>query len=203
MSSISHSLHDKSAPLLNNQLIESEHCDVQTLRQSTAALLTDNNSILVVLLSTLQVVGIIDNCQNLWHINNYSATRSDGHGFSRRNSRSWSPRARTAKAPRSRSSQARFSYISRRSSLGKTPIYRSPYMASLDAYLNTTSGLRLQTDGKCTFSFERRRFAIRCAAPEDGGDGDYTFYLCIGPMKELQVKVRSKNLVKLIASWNE
>ena len=110
---------------------------------------------------------------------------------------------RTAKAPRSRSSQARFSYISRRSSLGETTIYRTPYMASLDAYLNTTSGLRLQTDGKCTFSFERRRFAIRCAAPEDGGDGDYTFYLCIGPMKELQVKVWSKNLVKLIASWNE
>jgi len=65
---------DVSAPLLNNQLIESEHYDVQTLRQSTAALLTDNNSILVVLLSTLQVVGIIDNCQYLWHINNYSAT---------------------------------------------------------------------------------------------------------------------------------
>ncbi|KAL7432079.1 hypothetical protein ACHAXH_003839 [Discostella pseudostelligera] len=131
------------------------------------------------------------------------STRSDGRGFSRRNSRSWSPPARSAKAPRSRSSQARFSYTSRRSSLGETTIYRTPYMASLDAYLNTTSGLRLQTDGKCTFSFERRRFAIRCAAPEDGGDGDYTFYLCIGPMKELQVKVRSKNLVKLIASWNE
>jgi len=131
------------------------------------------------------------------------STRSDGRCFNRRNSRSLSPPARAERARRSRSSQARFSYSSRRSSLGGTTVYRTPYMASLDAYLNTTSGLRLQPDGKCTFSFEKRRFVITCAAPEEGGDGDYTLYLCIGPMKELQVKFRSKNLLKLIASWNE
>lgn len=133
------------------------------------------------------------------------STRSDGRCFNRRNSRSLSPPARAERARRSLStpSHARFSYSSRRSSLGGTTVYRTAYMASLDAYLNTTSGLRLQPDGKCTFSFERRRIVINCAAPEEGGDGDYTLYLCIGPMKELQVKFRSKNLLKLVASWNE
>ncbi len=130
------------------------------------------------------------------------STRSESRCFSRRESRSSSPPT-TAKARRSRSSHARFSYSSRRSSLGGTTVYQTAYMASLDAYLNTTSGLRLQPNGKCIFTFEKRRIVIKCATPEDGGDGDYTLYLCIGPMKELQVKYRSKILLKLMASWNE
>lgn len=131
------------------------------------------------------------------------STRSDGRGFSRRNSRSLSPPTKAAKARRSRSSIARFSYSTRRSSLGGTTVYRTAYMASLDAYLNTTSGLRLQPDGKCIFTFEKRRVVLRCAAPEDGGDGDYTLCMRMGQMKELQVKFRSKNLLKWITSWND
>ena len=73
-------------------------------------------------------------------------------------------------------------------------------MSQLDAFLQTTSGLRLETDGKCTFLFEGLRFVIEAGG---GSTGNFLFYVSLGPMKKLQHINRPKNLLRLMASWNE
>ena len=102
-------------------------------------------------------------------------------------------------APEAASHNARFSY-SRLTSMGGTTVYRTPYMSQLDAFLQTTSGLRLETDGKCTFLFKGLRFVIEAGG---GSTGDFLFYASFGPMKKLQHINRPKNLLRLMASWNE
>ena len=76
-------------------------------------------------------------------------SRSRPRSAARQRSRS---RPRSS-APEAASHNARFSY-SRLTSMGGTTVYRTPYMSQLDAFLQTTSGLRLETDGKCTFLFK-------------------------------------------------
>jgi len=115
-----------------------------------------------------------------------------------------SSRARSRSRPKSSAPEAtrpntRFSH-SRRTSIGGTTVFRTPYMSQLDAFLQTTSGLRLETNGKCTFLFEGQRFLIEA---EGESTGDFLFYASLGPLKKLQHINRPKNLLRLMASWNE
>jgi hypothetical protein len=73
-------------------------------------------------------------------------------------------------------------------------------MARLDALLQTASGLRLEIDGKCTFLFEHQKFIIEA----DGETtGEFLFYSSLGPLKKLQYINRPKNLLRLMAKWND
>jgi hypothetical protein len=77
-------------------------------------------------------------------------------------------------------------------------------VALLDAHLRSTSGLRLQADGTCNFLFDDQRFAIETADEGDGAvGGDFLFYASFGTLKELQKENKGRNLLKMLASWNE
>ena len=69
--------------------------------------------------------------------------------------------------------------------------------ATLDTYLQSTSGLRLQTDGTCSFLFEQQQFTIETT------DDGIIFYASLGTLKELQEGNKHKNLLHLMAAWNE
>eukprot|EP00584_Thalassiosira_punctigera_P005474 CAMPEP_0172526860 /NCGR_PEP_ID=MMETSP1067-20121228/1688_1 /TAXON_ID=265564 ORGANISM="Thalassiosira punctigera, Strain Tpunct2005C2" /NCGR_SAMPLE_ID=MMETSP1067 /ASSEMBLY_ACC=CAM_ASM_000444 /LENGTH=694 /DNA_ID=CAMNT_0013310471 /DNA_START=241 /DNA_END=2321 /DNA_ORIENTATION=- len=86
-------------------------------------------------------------------------------------------------------------------SMGGTTLYSSPHMATLDDYLRSTSGLRLQMDGTCNFMFEYQRFTVEMS---DDGSEDFLFYSSFGSLKELQRQFRKRgNLLRLLAAWNE
>jgi hypothetical protein len=74
------------------------------------------------------------------------------------------------------------------------------YMSQLDGFLQAGSGLRLEANGKCTFLFEGQRFVIEA---EGRSTGDFLFYASLGPLKKLQQLNKPKNLLRLMASWNE
>jgi len=128
-----------------------------------------------------------------------SAARPRSRSRPRSSARQRSRSRPKSSAPEAASPNARFSY-SRRTSLGGTTVYRTSYMSQLDAFLQTTSGLRLETDGKCTFLFEGLRFVIEAGG---GSTGDFLFYASFGPLRKLQHINRPKNLLRLMASWNE
>jgi len=124
-------------------------------------------------------------------------------------SHSRSRRRRTQRGDHTSNNKTPRSY-SRCTSLGGTTLYRTPHMAKLDAYLHSTSGLRLQMDGTCNFVFEYQRFVVETAAYEDNDEDDnsdtnddYLFYASFGGLGELQRKVRPMNLLRLLATWNE
>ena len=136
-------------------------------------------------------------------INGPSQSRTHPQSAARPRSRS-AARRQSLSLPRSAAREAirpphtRFSY-SRLISIGGTTVYRTPHMARLDALLQTASGLRLEIDGKCTFLFEHQKFIIEA----DGETtGEFLFYASLGPLKKLQYINRPKNLLRLIATWN-
>jgi hypothetical protein len=128
-----------------------------------------------------------------------SAARQRSRSRPRSSSRARSRSRPKSSAPEAARPNARFSH-SRRTSIGGTTVFRTPYMSQLDAFLQTTSGLRLETNGKCTFLFEGQRFLIEA---EGESTGDILFYASLGPLKKLQHINRPKNLLRLMASWNE
>jgi len=125
-----------------------------------------------------------------------SAARPRSRSAARRQSSRSRPRSAAREAVRP--PHTRFSY-SRLISIGGTTVYRTPHMARLDALLQTASGLHLEIDGKCTFLFEHQKFIIEA----DGETtGEFLFYASLGPLKKLQYINRPKNLLRLIATWN-
>jgi len=93
----------------------------------------------------------------------------------------------------------RRSALSRRFSLDGTTIYASSHMATLDRLLRSDSGLRLKTNGTCSFLFEGRRFSVE-TSPDT--PGEYLLYSSLGTLREVQARNR-RNVLKLMAMWNE
>lgn len=70
-------------------------------------------------------------------------------------------------------------------------------------------------DGTCNFVYEYQRFVVETAASyednnHESGDihdsdnnDDYLFYASFGGLGELQRKIRPRNLLRLLATWNE
>ena len=101
---------------------------------------------------------------------------------------------------RRKSSSRRRSSLSRRFSLEGTTIYASPHMADLDRLLRSDySGLRLKTNGTCSFLYEGTRFSVE-TSPDT--PGEYLLYSSLGTLREIQARNR-KNVLKLMALWNE
>ncbi|EJK71958.1 hypothetical protein THAOC_06550 [Thalassiosira oceanica] len=98
------------------------------------------------------------------------------------------------------SSRRRRSVLSRRFSLEGTTIYASPHMADLDRLLRSDySGLRLKTNGTCSFLYEGTRFSVETSQDTPG---EYLLYSSLGTLREIQARNR-KNVLKLMALWNE
>lgn len=71
-------------------------------------------------------------------------------------------------------------------------------MAQLDTYLRSASGLRLRTDGTCTFAFEGQRFAIEITE----ATGDFLFHADFGALAPLERRNAPRNFLQMLAAWN-
>ena len=134
-----------------------------------------------------------------------SQTLDSSHRSNRSQSRQAPPRRRSQEVdvpPSSSRPRPPPRGFSRRASLGGTTIYSTPDMAKMDTFLRS-SGLRLKPDGTCQFLFETTRFVIETTTDADE-TGEFLFYCSLGKLRSLRQNFGSqKNLLKMLAMWNE